>query len=873
MAQDDCGSGTISAAESSYEIGKFDECIGGLTNCIANDGFAFKERIQAYALCAKCYLAKDTLKAADHYIRLLLSVDDNFQPEEHDPFRFKQEVALIRNQMRAHMTSSVSKRNEDIDHAPATMFIITAKDILDRGYQDVETIFHDIPGFDVTTSFGISYSNLYQRGYRSPSFTERTMVMIDGVEDNDIWSNAALIAKQYPVSSIKRVEVIYGPASTIYGANAFCGVINIVTKDEEDFFPSTGARDTVKERRKNKDKEKERETHIALAAHTGYASYNSRYGDATVSAKNKNVFLSVTGRVYQSDGIDLSPYPDWNGRTSFTPQEYANKLTIAYTADTFKQYQKLDPTGQYFYVRGDSIAPTAKALARADALDQVLLSKIDSPYKNRNIFRDPLRDYYISAKLSVGNFKFGCQYWDKNDGSTGDYLQTAFSPNSAYTSFQIRNYFLYARYDKNLSERLSLSSLTYYRYQDYGNNFKTTGYKDYGNGSLSGINLITGSGKAASLATTNFYAASNQVSSELKLDYRLDDRFSLLGGVEFRTGISQKDYIKAGNYPTYTQVLGTINPTPGGNSITEYTTSGYLTGSYHNSDLKLNIDLGGRLDNNKFSQIRGYGTQFNPRIAVISYPGNFVFKAIYAEAFLDASNLNKFSTSSTRLLSDDSLKPEKVKNLEISARFKFSKRSYLEVAAYRSEYSHCVGLVSNVLTPDKSASTTQFQDIGRAEVYGIQAASEIYIVDDVTAFSNLTFTDPRSIYSTKHGDSAVRTGDIAYVSANAGVNVTLFKKKLNLNARVNIVGDKPTGHNTSIPANYLNSIAGYQVLNGAIGYKVYKDLFMLQAGCNNILNTLYYSPGPRAADGVQFAYRVPQPLRNYFVRLVVNFKY
>ncbi len=59
------------------------------------------------------------------------------------------------------------------------------------------------------------------------------MLLIDGVEDNDLASSTAWISRQFPLSNIDRIEVVYGPASTMYGANAFAGVINVITKEPE----------------------------------------------------------------------------------------------------------------------------------------------------------------------------------------------------------------------------------------------------------------------------------------------------------------------------------------------------------------------------------------------------------------------------------------------------------------------------------------------------------------------------------------------------------------------------------------------------------------------------------------------------------------
>ncbi|PCH95964.1 MAG: ligand-gated channel protein [Gammaproteobacteria bacterium] len=118
---------------------------------------------------------------------------------------------------------------ETLIDAPAAMLVITKQEITQRGYNNLSEILVDLPGFDVINS-GASYTNTaYQRGYRTP-FTTRTLFMIDGRIENHLWSQQVIMSRQYPISMISRIEVLYGPASVKYGANAFLGVINVITK-------------------------------------------------------------------------------------------------------------------------------------------------------------------------------------------------------------------------------------------------------------------------------------------------------------------------------------------------------------------------------------------------------------------------------------------------------------------------------------------------------------------------------------------------------------------------------------------------------------------------------------------------------------------
>lgn len=82
------------------------------------------------------------------------------------------------------------------------------------------------------------YDNLGVRGVSgSDQFNGRVLVMIDGYRLNETIYDSGAIGNEFPldVDLIERVEVVRGPASSIYGSNAFFGVINVITKKGADF--------------------------------------------------------------------------------------------------------------------------------------------------------------------------------------------------------------------------------------------------------------------------------------------------------------------------------------------------------------------------------------------------------------------------------------------------------------------------------------------------------------------------------------------------------------------------------------------------------------------------------------------------------------
>ena len=214
LAQE-CGSYALNEAKKQYEIGNFDDVTEELNRCLLT--FSDIEKVQAYRLLAMTAIATDQKKNALDAIVALLTHNPTFEPSIFDPPQFIALVAELKDNFATVKITSVSKKSENVMLAPATVTVMSGDEIKRRGYTDLEAMLHDLSGFDISRSNGLAYSNIYQRGYRSGANTDRTMFLIDGVEDNELWSNTVFLSRQYSVTNVKRVEIIYGPASTMYG--------------------------------------------------------------------------------------------------------------------------------------------------------------------------------------------------------------------------------------------------------------------------------------------------------------------------------------------------------------------------------------------------------------------------------------------------------------------------------------------------------------------------------------------------------------------------------------------------------------------------------------------------------------------------------
>lgn len=147
-----------------------------------------------------------------------------------------------------------SKFDQKVTEAPASVSIIDHMDIKRYGYRTLADILRSVKGF--YTSYDRTYSYAGVRGFsRSGDYNTRLLLLVDGHRMNDSIYDTAYIGTEFilDVDLIDHVEVIRGPGSSLYGNNAFFGVINVVTKQPESYngFELSGEAasfDTYKER-------------------------------------------------------------------------------------------------------------------------------------------------------------------------------------------------------------------------------------------------------------------------------------------------------------------------------------------------------------------------------------------------------------------------------------------------------------------------------------------------------------------------------------------------------------------------------------------------------------------------------------------------
>lgn len=145
--------------------------------------------------------------------------------------------------------SIATGRKQLISKAAAVVSVVTADDIKKMGAKDIEQALESVAGLHVSRSSSAYNSVFLMRGIHS-DFNAQVLMLINGIPITNVFSgNRSLAWGGMPVENISRIEVIRGPGSAIYGADAFAGTINIITKtaDEIDGLEtglSTGSFDT-----------------------------------------------------------------------------------------------------------------------------------------------------------------------------------------------------------------------------------------------------------------------------------------------------------------------------------------------------------------------------------------------------------------------------------------------------------------------------------------------------------------------------------------------------------------------------------------------------------------------------------------------------
>jgi outer membrane receptor for ferrienterochelin and colicins len=128
-------------------------------------------------------------------------------------------------------SSSAAKREQSLGNVASAVTVISGDRLRRFGYRTVGEALASVAGVYLSDN-RVSYT-IGIRGLNIPGdFNTRILVLVDGASINDAWGSFAGLGFESLVSidDIARIELIRGPVSSVYGANAFFGIVNIVTR-------------------------------------------------------------------------------------------------------------------------------------------------------------------------------------------------------------------------------------------------------------------------------------------------------------------------------------------------------------------------------------------------------------------------------------------------------------------------------------------------------------------------------------------------------------------------------------------------------------------------------------------------------------------
>ncbi|MCP4582285.1 MAG: TonB-dependent receptor plug domain-containing protein [candidate division Zixibacteria bacterium] len=294
---------------------------------------------------------------------------------------------------------------------PGIVTVVTSEEIQNSGAGDLIDVLRLVPGIEMVVDvWGVT--GITMRG--NIGYAGRVLLMIDGQETNELYHACTFLGNHYPVSNIKRIEIIRGPGSSIYGGFAELGVINIITKTGKDI------------------------NGISFSTDYGRMAGDASHSNINVSAGKKiNDFEFAIHGFYGRGNRSDREYTDVYGNTfDMENQAELNPMLINVAAI----YRDL--SARFIY---DDYVTTTR-----DWYDEIAVKDYEITY--RTLFGELQYDWEIVDKLTLTskyNFMRNSPWAATGEGASGD---TAYYKHERYTD---RNRFnLIASFD--LSKKVNI---------------------------------------------------------------------------------------------------------------------------------------------------------------------------------------------------------------------------------------------------------------------------------------------------------------------------------------------------------------------------------------------------------------------------------
>jgi len=155
----------------------------------------------------------------------------NAQGDVDEMFRLDQTDIIEGTESDQLKVISASRTTEFLKDLPVTVYVVTRDEIQRNGYSTLVDVLKAVPGIKVSQpGSAVDGETFLIRGLYGNYYTK---ILIDNIPVQPSVSSGMPIGNQLPIRQAEQIEIIIGPATAIYGADAVAGVINIITKKSE----------------------------------------------------------------------------------------------------------------------------------------------------------------------------------------------------------------------------------------------------------------------------------------------------------------------------------------------------------------------------------------------------------------------------------------------------------------------------------------------------------------------------------------------------------------------------------------------------------------------------------------------------------------
>ena len=373
--------------------------------------------------------------------------------------------------------------------APATTSILTSDEIRQSGARTLHEALEQIPGLHIYPSdVDLASSKVSIRGIQT-GYSPQVLFLMDGSPLSDLFHGHLGFAFQMPTSIIHRIEVVRGAGSALHGADAFSGVINIISKKHNNIIDQVGIR---------------------------YGSFNTFETWVNQSMQVDKLSIGLALSIMQSDGDNGRIVEDRGGRVDSLDTRYDSSflhaninyedldlnVLIERSRDLglgIGRVNYLDPNGYIDRTRvltdiqhinndlyDDTTLKTKAYFSYLDSQSNINpVNKGPNAYKHgepnakeymsgisTNIIYKGLDNHTINMKLGYEYGKFDPTHW-RNTGPDvveGVLTNITDNPNAAYMLEHSRkNYYALVQDEYSITENLVLTAgVRYDKYSDFG---------------------------------------------------------------------------------------------------------------------------------------------------------------------------------------------------------------------------------------------------------------------------------------------------------------------------------------------------------------------------------------------------------------------